>query len=64
MSESEVIEENCGATNMVTLESHKVESKYVDGKENSSVIGEAKNTVLLQASTDALSFNVGSSAVE
>ena len=44
MPASEAIEKTCGAKNMVLLDSHEVESKYVDGEENSSLIGEENNT--------------------
>ena len=45
---SEGVEENFGATNMVILESHEVESTCADGEENSSLTGEAKDNGLLK----------------
>jgi hAT family C-terminal dimerisation region/BED zinc finger len=60
---SEGIEGKCAATNMANLESHEVEGKFTDGEENSSVIGEEKDTQRLQSSTNALSVDVSSSGV-
>jgi hypothetical protein len=50
-------------TNVANLEPKEVEGKFAVGEENYSVIDEAKDTRRMQSSTDALSFDVSSSAV-